>query len=225
MNDNLPDDVLSNIFRQVAKQADSAAAFYEINALRSTNQKFRALIESDETIRSKLKDLEKISRFDRRTRARNEAHNPACTRTTNDIITYHGLTDPESQEHIKWVAAARDINAGMAAPTAIERHEVIDRETQNEIKEKAAERDINAGMAAPTAIERNEVIDLGTQNTIKWKAAERDINAGMVAPTAIERHEVTDQFMQNWMVNYAATVFQAKRILDERSRQEGGRGR
>ncbi|OWK18988.1 hypothetical protein AJ88_46875 [Mesorhizobium amorphae CCBAU 01583] len=188
MDDNLPDDVLSSIFSQLAIQADSAtpfegdpaAAFYEINALRSTNQRFRALIENDETIRSKINKLEKISLFDRATRAMKEAENPACTKTTNDIITYHGLTDPKFQDRVRSAAAARDIDAipDMVAPAAIELHGVTLPDNQDSIKWRATRRDIIAGMAAPTAIERNEMTDRSMQDRAKMILGEHSRQEG-----------------------------------------------
>ncbi|MHC2567689.1 hypothetical protein [Rhizobium leguminosarum] len=190
--DNLPDGVLSSIFNKVANQADSAtpfegdpaAAFYQTNALRSTNHRFQALIESDETIRSKINNLEDISKFARVTRAIEEAQNPACTKTTNDIITYHGLTNLPFQDRVKMAAAERDIDAipDMVAPAAIKRH----------------------GVTFPDS-----------QDSIKWRATRRDIIAGIAASTAIERNEMTNRSLQD----------RIKRILGERSRQEGGRGR
>ncbi|TIL61283.1 MAG: hypothetical protein E5Y89_27980, partial [Mesorhizobium sp.] len=90
MFDNLPDEMLSEVFRRVANQADRVAAFCEIKASRSTNQKFRALIESDQTIRAEWRNLEEETRDDRVRYAKIDAGNSAGTRTANDIITYYG---------------------------------------------------------------------------------------------------------------------------------------
>ncbi|RVL87549.1 hypothetical protein [Sinorhizobium meliloti] len=197
MIDNLPNDTLTAVFRKVANQADRVGAFYEINALRSTNQRFRALIESDQTIRSEFLQVQQETRLDRFANARIEARNPAGTRTANDIITYHDVDNPDSQDAIKFDAAKRDIKA-------------------------------NPDMVARTAIERNDVTDRLTQDTIKERAAKRDIKANMVARTAIERNDVTDLRAQNRIMQHAASAeafSNAIRGLDERFRQQGGRGR
>ncbi|MBY5877498.1 hypothetical protein HFN53_37015 [Rhizobium leguminosarum] len=229
---NLPNDTLTEVFRKVANQADKLAAFYEINALRSTNQRFRELIESDRTIRSEFRKIQQETRPARFANARIEARNPAGTRTGNDINTYHDVDVPDTQDRIKWLAAERDINANpdMVARTAIERNDVVVPVAQDRIKWLAAERDINANpdMVARTAIERNDVTDRLAQDTIKERAAKRDINANMVARTAIERNGVTDRFAQNRIMQHAASVeafSNAIRGLGERFRQEGGRGR
>ncbi|MHC2726682.1 hypothetical protein [Rhizobium leguminosarum] len=124
---NLPNDTLTEVFRKVANQADKLAAFYEINALRSTNQRFRELIESDRTIRSEFRKIQQETRPARFANARIEARNPAGTRTGNDINTYHDVDVPDTQDRIKWLAAERDINANpdMVARTAIERNDVV----------------------------------------------------------------------------------------------------
>ncbi|MGZ2454305.1 hypothetical protein E0H39_38335 [Rhizobium leguminosarum bv. viciae] len=229
---NLPNDTLTEVFRKVANQADKLAAFYEINALRSTNQRFRELIESDRTIRSEFRKIQQETRPARFANARIEARNPAGTRTGNDINTYHDVDVPDTQDRIKWLAAERDINANpdMVARTAIERNDVVVPVAQDRIKWLAAKRDINANpdMVAGTAIERNDVTDRLAQDTIKERAAKRDINANMVARTAIERNGVTDRFAQNRIMQHAASVeafSNAIRGLGERFRQEGGRGR
>ncbi|QPB24566.1 hypothetical protein [Rhizobium sp. 007] len=226
--DNLPNETLTEVFRQVANQNDRVAAFYEINALRSTAQRFRAVIESDQTIRSEFRTLQQETRSARSLNALIDSS--AGTRTANDIITYHGVTAPVTQYTIKGQAAQRDINAGMDARTAIGRNDVDDPRMQYTIKWQAAGRDINAGMVARTVIERNDVDDPRMQDTIKWQAAGRDINAGMDARIAIERNDVVDQRTQNDIRQQAAELSQqvtpnATRGLDERSRQEGGRGR
>ncbi|TCA85211.1 hypothetical protein E0H76_37785 [Rhizobium leguminosarum bv. viciae] len=220
---NLPNDTLTEVFRKVANQADKLAAFYEINALRSTNQRFRELIESDRTIRSEFRKIQQETRPARFANARIEARNPAGT---NDVVV------PVAQDRIKWLAAERDINANpdMVARTAIERNDVVVPVAQDRIKWLAAKRDINANpdMVAGTAIERNDVTDRLAQDTIKERAAKRDINANMVARTAIERNGVTDRFAQNRIMQHAASVeafSNAIRGLGERFRQEGGRGR
>ncbi|WP_322885971.1 hypothetical protein U8C32_27170 (plasmid) [Sinorhizobium medicae] len=140
MIDNLPNDTLTAVFRKVANQADRVGAFYEINALRSTNQRFRALIESDQTIRSEFLQVQQETRLDRFANARIEARNPAGTRTANDIITYHDVDNPDSQDAIKFHAAKRDIKANpdMVARTAIERNDVTDLRAQNRIMQHAA---------------------------------------------------------------------------------------
>ncbi|MBB4444210.1 MULTISPECIES: hypothetical protein [Rhizobium] len=229
---NLPNDTLTEVFRKVANQADKLAAFYEINALRSTNQRFRELIESDRTIRSEFRKIQQETRPARFANARIEARNPAGTRSGNDINTYHDVDVPDTQDRIKWLAAERDINANpdMVARTAIERNDVVVPVAQDRIKWLAAKRDINANpdMVAGTAIERNDVTDRLAQDTIKERAAKRDINANMVARTAIERNGVTDRFAQNRIMQHAASVeafSNAIRGLGERFRQEGGRGR
>ncbi|TBY62742.1 hypothetical protein E0H51_35735, partial [Rhizobium leguminosarum bv. viciae] len=134
---NLPSDTLTEVFRKVANQADKLAAFYEIKALRSTNQRFRALIESDQTIRSEFRKIQQETRSARFREAMIDAHNPAGTRTANDIITYHDVDGPVGQDKIKEQAAERDIKANpdMVAGIAIERNDVTNRLLQGTIKE------------------------------------------------------------------------------------------
>lgn len=124
--DNLPIETLTEVFRQVAKQPDRVAAFYEINALRSTNRRFREVLESDPTIRSEFETLLRETQSARLRNARIEASDEAGTRTADDIITHHGVTDTASIAPIRLRAAERDINAGMDAQTAIERNGVTD---------------------------------------------------------------------------------------------------
>ncbi|WP_427147222.1 hypothetical protein, partial [Rhizobium leguminosarum] len=158
---DLPNVMLTEAFKKVANQADRLGAFYEINALRSTNQRFRELIESDQTIRSEFRQIQRETRPARCENARTEAGNPAGTRTANDINTFHGVTDPDTQDMIKELAAKRDIEANpdMVPRTAIERNDVTDRFSQGKIKWLAAKRDIEANpdMVPRTAIERNDV--------------------------------------------------------------------
>ncbi|MDI5930299.1 hypothetical protein, partial [Rhizobium leguminosarum] len=96
-------------------------------------------------------------------------------------------------------------------------HGLTDPQFEDWVRSAAAGRDIEAipDMVAPAAIDLHGVTHPDNQGSIKWRATRRDIIAGMAAPTAIERNEMTDRSMQD----------QAKRILGERSRQEGGRGR
>ncbi|TIL19626.1 MAG: hypothetical protein E5Y88_33215, partial [Mesorhizobium sp.] len=206
--DNLPNEMLTEVFRQVANQTDRVAAFYENNALRSTNQKFRAVIESDQTIRSEFRTLEQETRSARSENAKIDAGNLGGTRTANDIITYHGVTDPGTQDIIKWDAALRDIKADpeMVARTAIERNDVDYPGAQDFIKEHAALRDIHAGMVARAAIERNDVDHPGTQNRIRLRAVQRDINAGMVPRIALERNAVDNPRTQNSIRQQAAEL-------------------
>ena len=253
--DNLPNEMLTDVFRQVANQTDRVAAFYEINALRSTNQRFRAVIESDQTIRSEFRTLQHETQSARSENAKIDARNPAGTRTANDIITYHGVTAPGTLDLIRSLAAQRDIkaNPSMVARTAIERNDVDDPGALDLIRSLAALRDINAGMVTRFAMELNDVHDPLTLNFLKQEAAERDINAGMVARTALERNEVDDpdtQAIIKWRaaerdINagmVARTAIERHEVVDphtqnrimqqaatrglaERSRQEGGRGR
>ncbi|MER9256673.1 hypothetical protein NKI59_34185 [Mesorhizobium sp. M0598] len=209
--DNLPHEMLTEVFRQAANQTDRVAAFYEINALRSTNQRFRAVIESDQTIRSEFRTLQHETQSARSENAEIDARNPAGTRTANDVITYHGVTDPGAQHLIRSLAAQRDINAnpGMVARTAIERNEVDDPGAQDIIRSLAALRHINIGTDTRVAMVLNDVDHPGTLDLMKQEAAQRDINAGMVAPTAIERNAVDDPDWQN-IIRWAA----ARRDID-----------
>ncbi|MBY3349133.1 hypothetical protein [Rhizobium laguerreae] len=131
-------------------------------------------------------------------------------------IERNGVDDQDTQDCVKWTAAVRDITVGMAAGIAIERHDVLSQDTQDHLKEHAAERDINAGVVAGIAIERHDVLNQDTQDRVKEHALRRDIDAGMSAPTAQERHKL-NPCTQNSSKPYT-------RGLDERSRQEEGRG-
>ncbi|MBX5069129.1 hypothetical protein [Rhizobium lentis] len=160
-------------------------------------------------------------------------------------INRNGVTDQVTQNTIKEHAAMRDIMIGMVADTAIDRNDVHNPHAKDRIKWRAAERDINAGVAARSAIERHGVDNQDMQDRIKWRAAERDINAGVAARSAIERHGVDNQDMQDDLKEHAlkrdinagmaartaqerhntAATRTPTRGLDERSRQEEGRGR
>ena len=133
-------------------------------------------------------------------------------------IERNDVDDPVKQDRIKWHAAECDINAGVAARIAIERHGVDNQDTQDDLKEQAAVRAINAGVVARIAIERHGVDNQDTQDRIKEHALKRDIDAGVSAPTAQERHNL-NPCTQNSSNPYPT------RGLDERSRQEEGRGR
>ncbi|RUU79602.1 hypothetical protein [Mesorhizobium sp. M7A.F.Ca.MR.362.00.0.0] len=161
---------------------------------------------------------------------RNDVHNPhaqdriewrAAVRdvtvgmVAGTAIERNDVDDPVTQDRIKWHAAERDINAGVAARIAIERHGVDNQDTQDDLKEQAAVRAINAGVVARIAIERHGVDNQDTQDRIKEHALKRDIDAGMSAPTAQERHNL----------NPNSRNPHTTRGLDERSRQEEGRGR
>lgn len=138
---NLPNEMLSSIFRQVANQPDRVAAFYEINTLRTTNY-------------AAHRDI--------------KAHPDMVAQTA---IERNGITDADTIQLISWRAAERDIyaGAGMAAPAAIERNGMTDAGSQNTntIRMQAAQRDVDLGMAAPAAIERHGVTDPGHQNVIR----------------------------------------------------------
>ncbi|MBY3180009.1 hypothetical protein HFO27_36990 [Rhizobium leguminosarum] len=155
--DSLQDDTLRRIFRRVGNQADSAASQRSINALRNVNQHFRAIVDSE------FREETRSARFEE---AMVEAGNSARTTTANDIIIYHGLDDPGTQNMIKERAAMRDIKAGVRPSAAIERNGVDNPGTQNMLKERAAMRDIKAGMKPSAAIERNGVDDPVAQKTI-----------------------------------------------------------
>ncbi|TBY52516.1 hypothetical protein E0H39_37845 [Rhizobium leguminosarum bv. viciae] len=185
---NLKDDTVREIFKRVVNQADSVVPPQRsINALRNVNQNFRAVVDSE------FREETRSARFNE---AMVQAGNSAGTTTANDIITYHGVDDPGTQNMIKEHAAMRDINAGMHPRAAIERNDVDDPGTRNMLKEHGAMRDINAWMDPRAAIERNDVDDPVTQNKLKEHAAMRDINAGMRPRAAIERNDVDDPVTQ-----------------------------
>ncbi|EUB98259.1 hypothetical protein PMI07_006573 [Rhizobium sp. CF080] len=185
---DLPNEMLHTIVRHTLDQKDGVAAFCEINALRATSPRFRALIEGDPVVRSGFRALRSGTEFARFEKAMNEVLDSRRTISADEIITYYNVTISHHVDTIRLAVGMRDIDANpeMVARTAIERNGVNEPSALKILRSYAARRDIRANpkIVAQTAIDRNEVVDPIDVSSIRWLAENPALDSHGRAPLA-----------------------------------------
>jgi hypothetical protein len=147
----LPMELQTDVVRLVANGPNALAAFYEIRALRATNHQLQAVIDNDPLTRERYRILRQETAQARIQNARNEASNPASTRTADEIFAHH---DVPQDNTLRQIAAERDIYAGTTAPDAIARHGVIDQNGINRLQAVQALLALEFAGAAPGETEK-----------------------------------------------------------------------
>lgn len=216
---DLPNEVINIV------QRHKLEAFYEINALKTSNPQFLGLVQGDELSRSVWGRLQAETQADRYRNARVEAADISKDRPADEIIAYHGVTDPYVQDYVRQFAGQRDVQVGkVAAPLIIKRNRITDGQVQEIVKMDAARRDLKANMGAQDVIKRNEVTDEFSKYMLKKDGVLRDTDAGIDAQTAVQRNGVTDKDLEGGLANILGSKLTRSYPDRPRDRNRDSRG-